>query len=220
MVAFAVYNGSLCDPLPVFIPSNRPKGCKLRKKRGIRSMKKQNIHYSSLSRFFDKETHYNYLYNIVQQKSLLSLRLLEFICTTLSREGIIVTRLSSGEKVYLDAIYQDKMDSHGKQLFDPFRRNPNSKFTFCKFKKVVDTNIAQLRFFQFVIEYGVIAYAENNFRSIELKMSRDTAKKKTSKLMGSPKPQRKRKCKPHVYSEQVQITFSPVSSCKIKRITF
>jgi hypothetical protein len=209
-VAMASYGhsngGSLTDATP-----NRHKPYK----RHSRAMQKQNgIHFNALNLFFSDKKHFNVISSIVNQKSLISLRLLEFVCTHVAQTGLLVTK-QDGSSVYLDTYYQDCLDSRGKQFFDPFRRNPRSRFMFTKFGKTIDTNIAQMRFFRFVINFGVIAYATDNYQELDVLMSRVTAKRKllrkTNPAQARPRHKRKRG-KPHVHITTVKLVFTPKSN--------
>jgi hypothetical protein len=105
----------------------------------------------------------------------------------MAKEGLIVV-CDDGTKVFLDSEYKAKMNSQGKIMFDPFRRNPKSKFTLAKFNKKVETNIAQLRFISFAIRKGVISYALKNFRMVESLMSKVTAEKKRAEKQKNKNP--------------------------------
>jgi hypothetical protein len=203
--------GSLTDATP-----NRDKR---HRRRGRNIQTRKSIHFNSLNKFFNDQKHFNVLKSIVNKTSLISLRLLEFVCTHVAQNGLLVTR-SDGSKVYLDTYYQDCLDSQGKQFFDPFRRNPQSRFMFTKFGKTVDTNIAQMRFFRFAINFGVIKYTTDNFRGLEELMSGVTAKRKlvrkTNPTQARPTHKRKRG-KPHVRITTVKLLFTPKSN-RMKRV--
>lgn len=208
MAAVGLVNRSLLDPLPTH-PRRMGK-----KNRNIET--KRNIHFKSLDKFFSQEKNFDILFGIVNQHSLLSLRMLEFICTTLASGGLVIKRSDNGNDVYLEAVYQDQMGSQGKQFFDPFRRKPESKFMMKRFSKKVITNIAQLRFFRFAIRFGVIEYANKNFRDVETLMSESTAKRKLTDPRGRGGSKRKR-ARAHVHTENVNLSFSPAHK-KLKAI--
>lgn len=221
-MAYAAKSLCLTDPAVPFKKRSR-------NRMANRNMEtRMKIHIKSLNKFYSNEEHFNTVYRIVNQKTVLSLRLLEFVCTHIAKQGLV---LHVGEKtVYLDSAYQDRLDSQGKVFFDPFRRNPKSRFIMEKFDKELDTNIAQLRFFKFAIRNGVIKYATENFRTIEAAMSEYTAHKRlTGKKRGhtnkdiqpsvSPKRtkqknvqrnKKKRKMSVRVVqTSSVELTFSP-----------
>jgi hypothetical protein len=95
----------------------------------------------------------------------------------MAHNGLVVTN-NKGKQIYIEEHYQAQMASHGKVMFDPFCRNPSTRFIFTKGTRCVDTNIAQLRFFRFAITSGLIKYAINNFRYVEELMSTVTANKR------------------------------------------
>lgn len=167
--AFAAKSHSLTAPLPTL---QKP-----RKRRNHNLDTRRRIHFRALSAYYNNESHFDTLYEIVKQSNAtpISLRLLEFICTTMAKEGLVVERPTDGSRVFVDAVYQEWLDSQGKGFFDPFRRNPKSRFKFSKFKKTVVTNVAQLRFFKFAINHGVVAYARKHYMDIDSAMSKATA---------------------------------------------
>jgi hypothetical protein len=176
---------------------------------------RQCIHMKSVTRFFDKEDRVRTLVSIVNKQSAISLRLLEFVCTHMARCGLVLSR-KDGTPLYLDALYKDRLESQGKSFFDPFRRNPKSRFVFHKFGMKVETNLAQLRFFQFAIKNGVIDYAKQNFRAVEEHMSEVSSQRKTPKKRKTTDPPRrlgakKKKTKPRMRTDTVHMDFTPKS---------
>lgn len=146
------------------------------KKKSSRNLDtRRQIHFTMMRKFFSRnENAFNTMFDIVNQNSPISLRLLEFICTVMAKDGLTLTTPMSGFRS-LSMLYQSHIESQGKGFFDPFRRNPKSKFTIKCFGKTIETNIAQLRFFRFAILNGVIQYAKDNFRDVETAMSEYTA---------------------------------------------
>lgn len=193
----------------------------VRRKRKTNIKTRIHILFKKLNSFFDNEEHFNTMYSILKQESLVSLRLCQFICTTMARNGLITKDLA-GNEVPLEEVHRSQQDSQGKVLFDPFCRNPKSRFLFTKFNRTVDTNIAQLRFMRFAITYGVISYALANFRHVEDLMSAATAARKNKrKNMTATARQRTKKKKlftPHTPKPVAgEITVHMDSMCSPKR---
>jgi hypothetical protein len=115
-----------------------------------------------------------------------------FVCTKLANERPIQFAKSNGDVVNLNAKYQNHLSSQGKSLFDPFRRNPANRFKFTKHGKTVETTIAQLRFFRFIISEEVIPYCESHFDEIE-KLMRESLKKEREARKAAKKAGKKKK---------------------------
>ena len=139
------------------------------------------LHHTNLDKFFDDPDHFSEMYDIVTKGDAISLRMCEFICTDMARNGLVIERLD-GTNVYLDAVYKDMLHSKGKAMFDVFRRNKKTLFMLDKHGRSLQTNLAQVRFFQFAITTGVIRFARANFRMIEGLMSKATVLRHKRKL--------------------------------------
>lgn len=136
-----------------------------------------SMHFCNLDVFFDDQSNFDMMYSIVQKLDPISLRMCEFICTDMARNGL-VTKHINGSDVYLDAAYQEVLESKGKAMFDVFKRNKRTIFVMDKHGRSIETNLAQVRFFEFAIKNGVIVFARKNFRHVESLMSRLKANSK------------------------------------------
>jgi len=155
------------------------------------------IHFRKMATFFNDRHRYEQMHEIINKQHVISLRLCEHVCTTMAKAGLRTTR-ADGASVYLDAAYKDKQDSQGKQLFDAFRRRKSSLFQFDRFNRTLLTNIAQLRFFEFLYTNGVLKYITENFRLVERSMSIYMEnKKKRQTTTTSTNNKRKRKMAAH-----------------------
>ena len=111
----------LSAPLPAHHTVKRAKGFRkepIRKRRIAR-------HFKMLAGFFDDARSFAIMQSVVNKKNGISLRMLEFVCTTFARRGLVVDS-PTGTKVNVDAAYQDALRAHGKAFFDAFRRNKST----------------------------------------------------------------------------------------------
>ena len=142
---------------------------------------------------------------IVNKRSPVSLRMLEFTCTVMARSGMVVLGALC---ISLEADYQDRIDSFGKKYFDFFRRDPDSKFLLRRFGRSLVTNIAQQRAFEFASTIGVIMYVKKNFRLIERLMSEATAKRLLSRRSGKNRVSHKKRVSvPRMFIRTVTLKF-------------
>lgn len=148
--------------------------------------KKETFYYKIIDKYYksinlDK---INYMINIINCKSKISLRLLDWFVTKYSNRN--KTRI---EKVYdtddSDIDIDDKIDkyfnvhisykaqlkSYKKRHFDPFRRKKKFKYYFDKNKTVsLCTTIGQLNFFKWAFTNGVIDFIDKNYTEIHKAM--------------------------------------------------
>lgn len=132
----------------------------------------------------------NILTNIITQKNILSLRILDWLVTNYAKKYNIVYLLekngiTTNFNIYLD--YKNQLKAYSKKYFDPFCRREriliNIKdltWTFLENEKNEDniknsneeliTTVGQLNFFKWFIENNVITYAIENIENIDKDM--------------------------------------------------
>ena len=130
----------------------------------------------------------NKVTNIITQKNILSLRILDWLVTNYAKKYNVVYLLYKNGtvtnfNVYLD--YKNQLKAYSKKYFDPFCRREriliNIKdltWTFLQNEKHKDKNnneelittVGQLNFFKWFIENNVITYAIENIENIDKDM--------------------------------------------------
>ena len=175
---------------------------------------RHSVHFISVVIFFKIEENFLEMEEIVNKRSPVSLRMLEFTCTTMARSGLVVL----GVLISLEADYQDGIDSFGKKYFDFFRRDVESKYLIRRFGRELVTNIAQQRAFEFAIKRGVVTFVKKNFRLIERLMSEATAKRLLSRRRGdkSRVSHKKRMSVPRMFTKTVTLNFGHGSAMSIR----
>ena len=179
--------------------------------------KKKNL-LRNMNKFYENQNHFWQLHQILSNKNPVSLRTIDYFCSSYSSKGIVFKN-KLGNLVDVFSEYQDGLGSLGKANFDPFRRD--TKIKFIKHGKVIETTVGQLRFFAFIIDNGILDYIVRYKDVISqqmasgLKMSRK--KRKAQEDINPQTRKRKRipnkyKRKSHVYKIKVTIKFS--SPCK------
>jgi len=142
---------------------------------------KKQLLLKKVTNFFKVESRFMAMYNVVHMNSIVSLRMCEFVCTTFaeqSKQGLWTTA-DNGEAVDVELSYRSWQEADGKNHFDAFRRHKKCSLIRLQMHgKSMLTNIAQLRFFQFIISKGVMQYIETHVRSIEVAMSAHVAAQK------------------------------------------
>ena len=145
-----------------------------------------------LLEFYHDENNLNKMLNIINGKSAISLRIVDWFVTNYAKKYYTTYTLNKNRfKVYPD--YKLRLRAYTKKRFDPFCRwdrilMPTSDNTG------IQTTIGQLNFFKWAIEYDVLDYIENNYQAIENDMNsrNSTAKRKPTNNSQNQKTRKKR----------------------------
>jgi hypothetical protein len=164
---------------------------------------------SSLMDFYNSRDNLNKMIHIINGKSDISLRIVDWFVTNYAKKYYTVYEQSGGTenmqtisrfKVYND--YKLKLKAYSKKRFDPFCRWDRVSIPYDK-EQCVETTIGQLNFFKWAIENNIIDYIKNNYETIENDMNKrnSTTKRRTpvddepiiSSAIGSTSKTRKRR---------------------------
>ena len=121
---------------------------------------------TSLSKFYADKSNIEKIAPIVNGKSDISLRLLDWFVTNYCKKTVTVIN-NDTFNVYLS--YRSQLKAYSKQQFDPFRRRDRITFFYDK-ESSIETTIGQLNFFRWVILNGIIEYITENMEIIEQDM--------------------------------------------------
>tara|TARA_B110000977_G_scaffold54679_1_gene74618 strand:+ start:14717 stop:15274 length:558 start_codon:yes stop_codon:yes gene_type:complete len=140
--------------------------------------------------------------DIINQKTPLSLRLLDWLVTNYAKKyNIIYPLQSNNETVYFNIYidYKNQLKAYSKKFFDPFCRQKRLVIDPHTFKwrtyiseedltkKDIVTTVGQLNFFRWFIENKVIDYALYNVELIDADMMTTiNSKKKGKRCVLSP----------------------------------
>jgi len=126
--------------------------------------------------------------NIIEGKSDISLRLIDWFVTNYSKKYNTIVPLKDANKnvihfnVYLS--YRSQLKSYSKHLFDPFRRRDRIEFPYENEKKqrtTIETTVGQLNFFRWILQNNLLQYIVQNHDEIEsdmLKIQKENQEKK------------------------------------------
>ena len=146
----------------------------------------------SLIEYYSKNM--NLFTSIITQKSILSLRILDWLVTNYAKkENIVYTIIKNNQEVnfniYLD--YKNQLKAYSKKYFDPFCRrerliiNTKNLSWKCYYEKdnektenEIITTVGQLNFFKWFIENNVLNYAIENIRKIDNDMTKTLTENK------------------------------------------
>ena len=150
----------------------------------------------SLIEYYSKNMHL--FTSIITQKSILSLRILDWLVTNYAKkENIVYTIIKNNQEVnfniYLD--YKNQLKAYSKKYFDPFCRRErliiNTKDLSWKcynekehnkeyynMENEIITTVGQLNFFKWFIENNVLNYAVENIKKIDNDMTKTLTENK------------------------------------------
>ncbi len=143
-------------------------------------MLQNNLLLVSLSNYYSANPkHINLIVDIVNGKSKLSLRLIDWYVTNYCKNKNVVYLLSSKDKnskyfnVYMN--YRSQLKAFKKIQFDPFRRRERIVFYYGD-NQMLNTTLGQLNFFRWAIDNEVISHLERNIKVIEEELLHDNKK--------------------------------------------
>lgn len=143
----------------------------------------------SLSNFYANKNEMERVAPIIQCKSKISLRLLDWFVTNYAKKkNVYISKaLPDGStsffNVYLN--YRCQLKAYSKQHFDPFRRRDRIEYVYEK-DKSVQTTIGQLNFFRWVLQNDVLDYIAEHATDIESDMMKNKTKSKKNKQRNRP----------------------------------
>jgi hypothetical protein len=156
----------------------------------------QTLLLTSVTNYFDKKNDLKKcLYDIVNSRSVLSLRVIDWFITHYTKERntifwvddkngkLVETFPATGgnnlRKVHLYLDYRAQLKSYTKLNFDPFRRHNRISFVIDTGDHIVlETTIGQLNFFRWCFQNHIIEYICNHLTEIEKFMARHIHDKK------------------------------------------
>lgn len=154
-------------------------------------MLQNNLLLVSLSNYYSANPqHINLIVDIVNGKSKLSLRLIDWYVTNYCKNRNIVYLLTKNDKnskyfnVYMN--YRSQLKAFKKVQFDPFRRRDRIVFYYGS-DQTLNTTLGQLNFFRWAIQNEVINHLEKNLKVIEEELLHDNKQKPTQTAKSSIK---------------------------------
>ena len=163
---------------------------------------KQDLLLNKIKKFFKDSNNINELLEIVEGKTKLSLRIIDWFVTNYSKKKLIIinnkkkqierfssSKISPKTKKKLEEKYEEfnvhlnyksQLKSFQKKQFDPFCRRQRINFYYTKDKHFV-TTVGQLNFFKWAIDNNILLYIKNNINIIEKDMNNNIKKSKSLK---------------------------------------
>jgi len=116
-----------------------------------------------LEKFYSNPEHITKVSDILEGKSNLSLRLIDWFVTNYAKKfNVAFTTKDKYVIVYLS--YKSHLKAYSKKMFDPFCRCKRIKF------HGLDTTVGQLNFFEWIISDEIIGYLETHREAVHADM--------------------------------------------------
>ena len=149
---------------------------------------------NNLLQFYDDDNKLQYMLQIINGESKISLRIVDWFATNYSKKNYTVYNIEKNNdkirfKVYFD--YKLKLKAYSKKRFDPFCRWDRITIPY-KDNTSIQTTIGQLNFFRWALENDVVKYIEDNYEQIEADMNHRNSTAKNKEIIGSNKTRKKR----------------------------
>ena len=165
---------------------------------------KQDLLMQSLITFFSNKKNINIILSIIEGKSKISLRLIDWFVTNYCKKNTVRYYINKKglpkKQIDVHLNYKTQLKSFSKKQFDPFRRDERILFEYDNEKKLtLTTTVGQLNFFRWVIKNSILTYIEKNLKAIEKDMNSITKKnrikylKDKEQIQKNNKPIRKRR---------------------------
>jgi hypothetical protein len=140
---------------------------------------KLSLLMKSLTEFYSNSIYIEQIKSIIDQNSVISLRILDWFITNYSKKHRTIINGSKGSiDVYQN--YKLQLKSFSKKQFDPFCRK-NKIIFYYNDQDYIETSCGQLCFFRWCFENDILNYVKSNLSTIEQDMKISLKSKKTKK---------------------------------------
>jgi hypothetical protein len=151
---------------------------------------KLSLLMKSLTDFYTNSVYIDQIKSIIDQNSVISLRILDWFITNYSKKHRTIINGAIGSiDVYQN--YKLQLKSFSKKQFDPFCRK-NKILFYYNDDDYIETSCGQLCFFRWCFENNILNYVKTNLSTIEQDMKISLKSKKTKKDEEKPDSAQKR----------------------------
>jgi len=130
-------------------------------------MSRTEVLRKSVETFYNDSKNSDVLCDILNKKSGISLRNLEWFVTNYAKKTNITYTTKNGKKFTVHCSYKSTLDGYSKKLFDPFCRTDKIEFKLPNDEKVIKTTVAQLNFIRWCIINNIIDYFRENQNNLK-----------------------------------------------------
>lgn len=131
----------------------------------------------TLREFYSDRKYIDRLRNIIEQKDVISLRILDWFVTNYAKKFKIYITQPDGTEFDVYINYRLKLKSLSKKCLDPFNRKNKTLFYYSD-TEFIETSCGQLSFFKWCFENNILEYVADNIDTIEKDMKKSIKHKK------------------------------------------
>lgn len=173
--------------------------------------KKELCYYKMIDKFFidcDKK-HITKMIDIIDGKSIISLRILDWFVTKYSKKRIDCGNSKSSDIFDVRISYKSQLKAYKKRYFDPFRRRKKFNYYYVPEgmteKIYINTTLGQLNFFKWAITFDIITYVEKNIVQITKFMNIANKEEKKKKKIKNKEIEDKIKLEEEKLQEKIKL---------------
>jgi hypothetical protein len=144
----------------------------------------------SLTEFYKEQKYIEQIQSIVDQNSIISLRILDWFITNYSKKYRTMINIGD-DKIDVYMNYKLMLKSFSKKAFDPFCRKNKIMFYYTD-NNYIETSCGQLCFFRWCFQNKILDYVKSNLAIIEKDMKESLKVKKTGPELEGQEPKKKR----------------------------
>ena len=147
---------------------------------------KSDLLLNSIKKYFTEER-FKVVIPIITGTSKISLRVIDWFVTNYSKKNQIIYKIKENdEECYINIHnhYKSQLNAYGKKYIDPFCRGKDRILFKASETECVLTNLSQLNFFKWAVQYNVLNYIDTNYSTI--------VKDMTDTLSNTPASNRRR----------------------------
>jgi len=129
---------------------------------------KNELLLKSLTTFFTEDK-FTKVIPIITGISKISLRVIDWFVTNYSKKYQVIYKIKdNNEECYINIYnhYRSQLNAYGKKYIDPFCRGKDRILFKVSETQCVMTNISQLNFFKWTLQYNVLDYIDKNYNTI------------------------------------------------------
>ena len=131
---------------------------------------KNSLLLNSLLLYFDKKINMESLVEILQDRSLVSLRMIDWFVTKYARKNSTYY-VVEGKNFSVYTNYKSQLKAYSKKQMDPFCRR--DRVLLSKHASEIVTTIGQMNFFRWAIENRILQYIYDNYETLDKEMKTD-----------------------------------------------
>lgn len=117
-----------------------------------------------LEKFYSKQENIQKVKDILEGKSNLSLRLIDWFVTNYAKKFNTTFMTKTNKHVIVYLSYKSHLKAYNKKMFDPFCRAKRIKF------QGFETTVGQLNFFEWAINDEILDYLETHYDEVHADM--------------------------------------------------